>query len=125
MGGIPDGVPALFRCLEPLFRRQDASGGLRPAPWSGPRRWWTGPLDVEGLSLGAVGAAAAALNLLAGAPDRFATTSALTAAAFDSSGHLRISGHPIQGFAPLSGFRRTLDWRGSGSTPIIRITQSG
>ena len=109
MGGIPDGVPALFRCLEPLFRRQDASGGLRPAPWSGPRRWWTGPLDVEGLSLGAVGAAAAALNLLAGAPDRFATTSALTAAAFDSSGHLRISGHPIQGFAPLSGFRRTLD----------------
>ena len=109
MGGIPDGVPPLFRCLEPLFRQQDASGGLRPAPWSGPRRWWTGPLDVEGLSLGAVGAAAAALNLLAGAPDRFATTSALTAAAFDSSGHLRISGHPIQGFAPLSGFRRTLD----------------
>jgi hypothetical protein len=109
MGGIPDGVPPLFRCLEPLFRQRDASGGLGPAPWSGPRRWWTGSLDVEGLSLGAVGAAAAALNLLAAAPDRFATTSALTAAAFDSSGHLRISGHPIQGFAPLSGFRRTLD----------------
>ena len=34
---------------------------------------------------------------------------ALTAGAFDSSGHLRVSGHHIQGFAPLSGFRRTLD----------------
>ncbi len=109
MEEVPDGVPPLFRCLVPVFHQQDASGGLLPAPWSGPRRWWAGPLDVEGLGLGAVGAAAAALNLLAGAPGRFATTSALTAGAFDSSGHLRISGRPIQGFAPLSGFRRTLD----------------
>lgn len=103
------GVPQLFRCLGPVFHQQDASAGLLAAPWSGPRRWWAGPLDVEGLGLGSVGAAAAALNLLAGAPGRFATTSALTAGAFDSSGHLRVSGHPIQGFAPLSGFRRTLD----------------
>lgn len=103
------GVPPLFRCLGPVFHQQDAPAGLLAAPWSGPRRWWAGPLDVEGLGLGSVGAAAAALNLLAGVPGRFATTSALTAGAFDSSGHLRVSGHPIQGFAPLSGFRRTLD----------------
>nr|WP_236557669.1 CoA transferase [Arthrobacter sp. 9AX] len=80
-----------------------------PAPWSGPRRWWGGPLDVEGLALGSVGAAAAALNVLTGLPGRFATTSALAAAAFDSFTHLRIDGRAIQGFAPLSGFRRTRD----------------
>lgn len=75
----------------------------------GPRRWWAGPLDVEGLALGAVGCAAGALNLYAGAPGRFTTTSELTAAAFDSSGHLRIAGRKPQGFASLSGFRRTQD----------------
>jgi crotonobetainyl-CoA:carnitine CoA-transferase CaiB-like acyl-CoA transferase len=75
----------------------------------GPRRWWAGPLDVEGLALGAVHTAAAALNLYTGSPGRFTTTSPLTAAAFDSSGHLRIAGRKLQGFAPLSGFRRTQD----------------
>lgn len=80
----------------------------------GPRRWWAGPLDVEGLALGSVRAAAAALDLYAApqtgsAPGRFTTTPALTAAAFDSSGHLRIAGRKLQGFAPLSGFRRTRD----------------
>ena len=75
----------------------------------GPRRWWAGPLDVEGLALGAVSTAAAALNLYAGSPGRFTTTSQLTAAAFDSSGLLRIAGRKLQGFTPLSGFRRTKD----------------
>lgn len=75
----------------------------------GPRRWWAGPLDVEGLALGSVRAAATALDLYTGAPGRFTTTAALTAAAFDSSGHLRIAGRKLQGFAPLSGFRRTRD----------------
>ncbi len=75
----------------------------------GPRRWWAGHLDVEGLALGAVQAAASALNLYTGSTGRFTTTSPLTAAAFDSSGHLRISGRKLQGFAPLSGFRRTQD----------------
>jgi hypothetical protein len=104
-----DGVPSLLRYLEPVFRDAGLVLGGPPAPWSGPRRWWRGALDVEGLALGSVGAAAAALNLLTGTPDRFATTSALTAAAFDSFTHLRIDGRTIQGFAPLSGFRRTLD----------------
>ncbi|HEY1158086.1 MAG TPA: CoA transferase [Arthrobacter sp.] len=74
-----------------------------------PRRWWAGPLDVEGLALHSVEAAAAALNLYAGTPGRFGTTPALTAAAFDSFGHLRIAGRKPQGFAPLSGFHRTSD----------------
>ncbi|MGN6440666.1 MAG: CoA transferase [Arthrobacter sp.] len=74
-----------------------------------PRRWWAGPLDVEGLALHSVEAAAAAVNLYAGTPGRFRTTSALTAAAFDSFGHLRIAGRKPQGFAPLSGFHRTGD----------------
>ena len=76
-------------------------------PGSG--RWWDGPLDVEGLALGAVNAAAASANHYAGAPGRFSTTPELTAAAFDSSGLLRIAGRKAQGFVPLSGFRRTLD----------------
>lgn len=74
-----------------------------------PRRWWGGPLDVEGLALQSVEAAAEALNLYADTPGRFGTTPALTAAAFDSFGQLRIAGRKVQGFAPLSGFRRTAD----------------
>ncbi|MGN7202584.1 CoA transferase [Arthrobacter sp. SAFR-044] len=76
--------------------------------YSGPR-WWTGPLDVEGLALQSVEAAAEALNLYAGTPGRFSTAPVLTAAAFDSFGHLRIAGRKPQGFAPLSGFRKTSD----------------
>lgn len=74
-----------------------------------PRRWWAGPLDVEGLALQSVRATAEALNRYTGAPAHFSTTAALAAAAFDSFGHLRIAGRKPQGFAPLSGFRRTAD----------------
>ncbi|KRE75208.1 MULTISPECIES: CoA transferase [Micrococcaceae] len=81
---------------------------VNPLPYS-PRRWWAGALDVEGLALYSVGAAAEALNLYARTPGRFSTTPALTAAAFDSFGHLRIAGRKPQGFAPLSGFRQTRD----------------
>ncbi|MGX5718270.1 CoA transferase [Arthrobacter sp. MAHUQ-56] len=82
-------------------------GAAADAP--SPLRWWSGPLDVEGLALRAVGAAAEALNLYTGDPGRFSTTPALVAAAFDSFGHLRIDGRALRGFAPLSGFRRTSD----------------
>ena len=82
-------------------------GAAADAP--SPLRWWAGPLDVEGLALRSVGAAAEALNLYTGAPGRFRTAPALAAAAFDSFGHLRIDGRALQGFAPLSGFRRTSD----------------
>ncbi|WP_045732842.1 CoA transferase [Pseudarthrobacter chlorophenolicus] len=76
---------------------------------TGLRTWWGGPLDVEGLALAAVGAAAAALDRYTGAAGRYTASPERTAAAFDSSGHLRIAGRPLQGFAPLSGFRPTLD----------------
>lgn len=116
MSGLSQDVPPLFRNLEPVYGSLAPApsgagfeSGVTAAPWSGPRSWWDGALDVEGLALGAVGAAAAALNLLTGAPGRFATTAALTAGAFDSFGHLRIDGRKIEGFAPLSGFRRTRD----------------
>ena len=82
--------------------------GRRPGHYS-PRRWWAGPLDVEGLALYSVAALAGALNRYTAAPGRFSTTPALAGAAFDSFGHLRISGRRPQGFAPLSGFRRTRD----------------
>ncbi|MDT0171201.1 CoA transferase [Pseudarthrobacter sp. BRE9] len=86
----------------------DAAGSnLSGSP--SPHRWWAGPLDVEGLALRSVTAAAEALNLYARAPGRFSTAPALTVAAFDSFGHLRIAGRKPQGFAPLSGFRQTGD----------------
>ncbi|MGZ4663370.1 MAG: CoA transferase [Arthrobacter sp.] len=78
--------------------------GMPTAP-----RWWAGKLDVEGLALQSVEAAAQALNLYSGMPGRFSTTPELTAPAFDSFGHLRIAGRKPQGFAPLSGFRKTAD----------------
>ncbi|MDQ0925170.1 crotonobetainyl-CoA:carnitine CoA-transferase CaiB-like acyl-CoA transferase [Pseudarthrobacter sp. W1I19] len=102
-------IPPLFRDLVPVFADAGLVLGEEATSWSGPRRWWGGLLDVEGLVLGSVGVAAAALNVLAGTPGRFGTTAALTAAAFDSYGYLRIDGRGIQGFAPLSGFRRTRD----------------
>jgi crotonobetainyl-CoA:carnitine CoA-transferase CaiB-like acyl-CoA transferase len=79
------------------------------APSDGPRRWWNGPLDVEGLALGAVQAAATSLNALVGVPGRYSLASGATAASFDSLGHLRIAGGKPEGFAPTSGFRRTSD----------------
>ncbi|YCH08704.1 CoA transferase [Arthrobacter sp. alpha11c] len=84
------------------------------APWTGSRRWWASAdgvpaLDVEGLALGAVRAAATALNALTGTTLRYSVAAGPTAAAFDSLGHLRIGGQKPEGFAPLSGFRRTAD----------------
>ncbi|HEY6798664.1 MAG TPA: CoA transferase [Kineosporiaceae bacterium] len=86
--------------------------GLLPVgqlPWSGPRRWWGGRLDVEGLALAAVSLAAAAVNEFTGVPGRVTATADRVAAAFDSLGQLRIRGHRPQGFAPLSGFFATAD----------------
>ena len=79
------------------------------APSDGPRQWWNGSLDVEGLALGAVQAAATSLNALVGVPGRYSLESGSTAASFDSLGHLRIAGGKPGGFAPMSGFRRTSD----------------
>jgi crotonobetainyl-CoA:carnitine CoA-transferase CaiB-like acyl-CoA transferase len=100
-----ESVPDLTGSLRVL----EAMKSQPAAPTSGPRRWWDGPLDVEGLALGAVQAAATALNVLVAAPGRYSCAAGPTAAAFDSLGHLRIAGRRPAGFAPLSGFRPTSD----------------
>jgi hypothetical protein len=98
-------VPDLTASLRVLDALRAQPGG----PWEGPRQWWHGPLDVEGLALGAVQAAATALNALTATPGRYTVTAGSTAASFDSLGHLRIGGKKPEGFAPLSGFRPTSD----------------
>jgi len=90
-------------------RRKESRAAMGGAGSYRPRRWWAGPLDVEGLALYSVEAAAEAVNLYAATPGRYTTAAGLTAAAFDSFGHLRIGGRKPQGFAALSGFRRTAD----------------
>ncbi|MGO4435046.1 CoA transferase, partial [Paenarthrobacter sp. RAF9] len=101
MGTIPD-LGAGLRKLAALVE-------VPPAACDGPRRWWGGALDVEGLALGSVQAVATALNALTGSPGRYSTSAAPVAAAFDSLGHLRIAGQKPVGFAPMSGFRPTKD----------------
>ncbi|MEV7662358.1 CoA transferase [Paenarthrobacter sp. NPDC089316] len=100
-----DTVPDLTSSLCSL----EALKASTPATSTGLRRWWNGALDVEGLALGSVQAAATALEALTGFPGRYSVSSGPVAASFDSLGHLRIDGAKPQGFAPASGFRRTSD----------------
>ena len=77
-----------------------------------PRRWWTGPLDVERLALESVAEAVDAVRDLAavrGCSIPVETSPALVAASFDAIGHLRVDGRAATGWAPLSGFFRTSD----------------
>lgn len=100
----------LWRALSPLLPEPAPVAGC-----SGPRRWWPGPLDVEGLALGSVQAVATALEALDGrgdgsaSPERFGVPAEAVAASFGSFGHLRVDGNPCAGFAPLSGFFPTSD----------------
>lgn len=89
-----------------------------PLPWAtddlvrGPRRWWPGPLDVEGLAVGAVAAAASAANAVARARDsswRCFVASGLVGASFGSIERLRIDGEPLRPWGELSGFFRSRD----------------
>lgn len=74
------------------------------AGMGGPRTWWGGQLDVEGLALGSVRLAAAALAKAAGAPGLLDSTSERVAASFNSLAQLRVDGKAPVGFAPLSRF---------------------
>ena len=90
-------VPPLHRALEPVL------GQVEPATVIGPRRWWAGPLDVEGLALGAVQSAATALR--AWDPGSLPSVPAdVVGPSFDSLRHLRVDGRAAAGFAPWSGF---------------------
>lgn len=75
---------------------------LPEVPLNGPRRWWGGPLDVEGLALASVAAAASAAAAVTG--HRLGVRADLVAGAFSSIRHTRIDGRKPEGFAPLSGF---------------------
>lgn len=99
-----EAIPDLTRSLRSL----QALEGVAAAPWDGPRWWWRGSLDAEGLAVASVQAAATALTALTGS-QHYSVSTERTAAAFNSLGHLRIAGKQPEGFAPLSGFRRTLD----------------
>ena len=110
-GGVSVSAPEfadLNLSIPPLHRWLDAVIGASPedsvAPHHGPRRWWPGPLDVEGLALGALQAVATALHRYPAGRARFSVTSAPVAASFNSLGHLRIAGVTPDGFAELSGF---------------------
>lgn len=98
----------LHRYLQPILGQVP-----EPRDWrSGPRWWWGGALDVEGLALGAMGALIAALDALAPSPEgqrRASTSSELLAASFDSVRHLLIDGKAPDVWAPTSGFRPTAD----------------
>ncbi|TWE12253.1 CoA transferase [Rudaeicoccus suwonensis] len=87
-------------------------------PWTtdvvvrGPRIFWGGPLDVEGLAVGSVSAAVTAANSFAtsrGSSWRSWVASGLVGASFDSIGRLRRDGEPLVAWGELSGFFRTGD----------------
>jgi crotonobetainyl-CoA:carnitine CoA-transferase CaiB-like acyl-CoA transferase len=77
-----------------------------------PERWWQGALPAEKLASGAVGATTRALAQLSSARGRridVRTSPALIAASFAAVDHLRVSGRPPDGWAPLSGFVQAAD----------------
>src|SRR5690606_23140117 len=76
---------------------------------SGPPVWWGGPLNVERLAAGSVSLVCAALDALASAELKLASSTPSIGAAFGSSSHLRIEGQRTQGFAQYSGFYRCMD----------------
>ena len=77
------------------------------APIRGPRLWWCGPLDVEGLALGSAQAAATGLSHLTGRT--FSVDAERVAASFDSISHLRLNGRRPETAGALSGFHPTAD----------------
>ncbi len=95
IGGMTDQI------LPPLSLEEPSSFG--------PRRWWGGPLDVEGLALASVGLAAASVDNLLNRSGALRASSIRIAGTFDSLRHLRINGRTPLGFAPLSGFFATSD----------------
>ncbi|WP_404289389.1 CoA transferase [Glutamicibacter arilaitensis] len=82
---------------------------VRARNWSGPRRWWGGALDVEGLAIASTELCAAAVNQLTGSQDLFAIEARRAAAAFASTEHLRVAGQQMSPFGAYSGFFQTRD----------------
>ena len=97
-------LPRLAASLEPAVGAVDDG----PDVVDGPRRWWAGPLDVEGLALGSVRTALTAFRLLTG-ERRLTVSAAQVAGAFGSQDHLCVDGRMPQMFAPLSRWFRAAD----------------
>jgi len=104
--------------LSSVVTDQEPSWPKLPLPWAtedlvrGPRRWWDGRLDVEGLAVASVAAAASAANSLAaarGSSWRSFVASGLVGASFGSISRLRVEGEPVAAWGELSGFFRTRD----------------
>lgn len=77
-----------------------------------PRRWWTGPFDVEQLAWSSVGRArdaAAELATARGLHLTIATAPGLVAASFSAIEHLRIDGRVPQPWGEFSGFLEARD----------------
>ncbi|MDN3310607.1 CoA transferase [Microbacterium oryzae] len=76
------------------------------------RRWWHGPLDVEGLAISAVSTAVEAVGAVVRARGSSAsvdTSSELIRSAFETVEHVRIDGRGFSPWAELSGFVRCAD----------------
>ncbi|UYQ78168.1 CoA transferase [Glutamicibacter sp. JL.03c] len=104
-----DSDRAVQRILSRGFERSGMLAASSVPKIAGPGSWWGGSLNVEQLAVGSVALVSSALNALSHgqfAPD---ISSSQVAAAFGSSGHLRINGETTKGFAEYSGFFRTSD----------------
>ncbi|WGD36434.1 CoA transferase [Lysinibacter sp. HNR] len=99
----------MFTALTTNFEPDKLLSPLTAVPRRGPRRWWGGPLDVEGLALASVSTAAATINRLMGQPVITNVDAGRVASSFNSLELLRIAGTRPQGFAELSGFFETAD----------------
>ncbi|WP_018154858.1 CoA transferase [Demetria terragena] len=75
----------------------------------GPRRWWGGVLDVEGLAVGSVASAVSAISALCSTNLPWPMRVERVAASFTSITALSIDGVHPPGFAEMSGFYRTAD----------------
>ena len=98
---------AIESALEPVLGTSVAD---EPVAWSGPRSWWAGPLDVEGLAVASVTLALRAAYVLAeerGRPIRLGTAADRVAGAFGSLAHLRVDGRTPEAWAPMSGWFET------------------
>ncbi|WP_232531987.1 CoA transferase [Microbacterium halophytorum] len=88
--------------LPDLSAELRAAAPLPEAPITGPRRWWGGALDVEGLALASVASAASAAAALTGRG--LGVRADLVCGAFGSFSHTRVGGRAPEAFSPLSGF---------------------
>lgn len=96
------------RLLVRELERVSGAISTPPCEVSGPRRWWKGPLDVEGLAIESVQSFATLAAELTG-EKRVRSSADLVFGAFQSLGLLRINGVADVGFAPMSGFFATAD----------------